>query len=613
MDDRSPHDSARDPEMTLPLDDEQLGRLVRAAVDDWKLPPQRLDGFTWRDRVAVAPRRVRPARLRAGAGGTVAAPLAAAALLTVFALVATSVGVAWLNARPAPAGASATPGGGTPGSEATTAPERLPEFEVSGAPLPTGSLLVQDEGVVRLLDLATGEEIASLANPWPEGTSYIYDLPEGGYVFVRVASQQRWGSQEQAVSVTVHLLDAAFREQRVIEAGPYAGFVDPSLDAEGPYGASALPTVDPAGRHAFIGWSRRTPEGWESGVDVIDLARWRVVQGIDLPAVRGLVGRAQSAVPEVFAPVVRVQPGGSLISIARSARDWTGTQGPGSELPDQEERWWLVLEDGRFGDPVAWSDAAQGPDEACRRILDEGFAGETSYYLLCEDPPGDLEVAAFPGRYTVRIIDLAEGGRHDVPLDGMVPDDGAVGTATQRSTLWVWQASGAIAEVDLVNWVARTMPDIGPVQSGSTSPLLRQLGELLVPAASAKPWHERGWASPRLLVPSADGSTLFALRPTIWDQGSGDVSAPPAVVRIDTATLQAIDVWPGLAAWESLLLSPDGRFLLLGAPAGLDANGRPDVSWKASIVALDTSSGEARLILGREGEGGLMVGTDPLG
>ena len=33
------------------LDDDQLAALVRAGVEDWRLPPQRLDQPTWRDRV----------------------------------------------------------------------------------------------------------------------------------------------------------------------------------------------------------------------------------------------------------------------------------------------------------------------------------------------------------------------------------------------------------------------------------------------------------------------------------------------------------------------------------------------------------------------------------
>ena len=45
-----------DPERTTrpnpePLDDAALGALVREIADDWRMPPQRLDDVTWRDRV----------------------------------------------------------------------------------------------------------------------------------------------------------------------------------------------------------------------------------------------------------------------------------------------------------------------------------------------------------------------------------------------------------------------------------------------------------------------------------------------------------------------------------------------------------------------------------
>lgn len=602
MDDRSPHDAARTPEMTQPLDDEQLGQMVRAAVDDWKLPPQRLDGFTWRDRVAVAPKLVRPARLGAGAGGTVAAPLAAAALLTVFALVATSVGVAWLNARPAPGGISATPGNGaTPGSEATTAPERLPEFEALGAPLPSGSLLVQDEGIVRLLDLATGEATASLPNSWPGGAPYVFELPGGGYVHVNVATEEPWGSDEQGIAVTVRVLDAQFRERDLIEAGRYLGSPDPALAVDRqPFAASAWPSLDPSGRYLYLGWSRRVAGTWESGVEVLDLEAARVADRFSLPELPATV---DGVAMEALAPAVHAQADGSFIGIGRASRDWPVMQGPGTEIPDTEERWWVVRDGGQFGEPEPWIDPTEGPG-GCRRVLGEGFAAEVMYYVLCEDRTSG---------YLVRIQDLAEGGLHDVALEGMTRDASPVGVVIRGSTLWVWQASGAIAEVDLVDWTARTMPDIGVdrFEAASSDPL-RHLAEMLVPTAVAKPWHEDG-ASARLLAPSADGSRLFALRPTIWNESNGEVIAGPAVWVIDTMTLQAVGRWKAIAAWESLDLSDDGRFVFLAGPGGLDANGNPDVSWKSSIVAIDSASGEVRLVLGRAGEGGLRVGTDPLG
>jgi hypothetical protein len=587
--------------MTLPIDDEQLSRLVRAAVGEWQLPPQRLDGITWRERVAVAPTRVRRAGLGGrAAGGRVAAPVAAAALLTAFALVATSIGVAWLNARPAP-GASGTPGSTrTPGGETTPAPQHLPEFALSGSPLPAGSMVVQEDGIVKLLDLTTGKAIASLPNSWPGGAPYIYELPGGGYVHVNVATEEPWGSDEQGVVVTVRVLDARFRERDLIEAGRYLGVPDPSLAADRqPFGAIAWPSLDPSGRYLFLGWSKRVAGAWESGVDVWDLEQARLTHQFSLPAVPASV---DGVAVEVFAPVVHAQADGSLISIGRSSRDWTVMQGPGSEIPDKEERWWVVRDGRRFGDPQEWIDPTEGA--ACRRVLDEGFAAEVMYFILCEDPRSG---------YVVRIQDLAEGGLHDVVLEGMTRDDSPVGTSIRGSTLWVWRASGAIAVVDLNDWTARTVPDIGldGFETTSSDPL-QQLAEMLVPTAVAKPWHEDG-ASRRLLVPSADGSRLFALRPTIWNNATGDVIAPPAIWLIDATTLQAVGQWKALAAWESLKLSEDGRFLFLGAPGGLDANGHPDVSWKSSVVALDSGSGEARLVLGRAGEGGLRVGTDPLG
>lgn len=607
MDHRPLHD-ARTHEVRTPLSDERLAELVRDAVDEWHLPPRRLDEVTWRERVGVSPARVRAVRPAARAGG-VATPLIAAAVLTVFALVAASLGVAWLNARPAPRpGASGGAASGEPTPSGGAAPQPLPEFATSGSPLPAGSLVVQTEGVIKLVDLATGEATASLPNSWPEGTPYIFELPGGGYVHIGTSVETPWGSEEQVATVTVEMLDAEFRELGVVEAGRYVGHRDAELGDDGPFGASVVPSVDPSGRYAFIGWSRRVAGAWESGVDIVDLQRTRVIDQLVLPnAASSVDGTAL----EVLAPVVRAQAeGGSLLSIARASRDWTRHQGPGTGVPDKEERWWISRDGEQFSDPVDWIDPTADAAGGCERILDESFAAEVMYYVLCEARKGDDPT----GGYVVRIQDLAEGGLHDVPLDGMAPDDSAVGTAVRGSTLWVWQASGAIAEVDLADWNARTVLDIGTDRSvTSASDPLRQLGRMLVPSVSAKPWHEDGSANRRLLVPSPDRSLLYALQPTIWDISSGEITVPPAVWVIDATTLQAVDRWDALASWETLQLSGDGRFAFLGAPGGVDARGEPDVSWKASLVALETSTGEARLILGRVGDGALLVGTDFLG
>src|SRR5512144_1446237 len=63
------------------IDDDQLGALVRARVEDWRMPPQRLDQPTWRDRVgarSTARRRGWLARLGRPAGAAVLATVVVA-------------------------------------------------------------------------------------------------------------------------------------------------------------------------------------------------------------------------------------------------------------------------------------------------------------------------------------------------------------------------------------------------------------------------------------------------------------------------------------------------------------------------------------------------------
>jgi len=79
-------------------DDEQLGALVRSVADDWRMPPQRLDQPTWRDKTAAGMMRQRPWLAR------LAGPASAALVATVILALA----AVWLTSprgepsRPAP-------------------------------------------------------------------------------------------------------------------------------------------------------------------------------------------------------------------------------------------------------------------------------------------------------------------------------------------------------------------------------------------------------------------------------------------------------------------------------------------------------------------------------
>ena len=86
---------------SAPLDDDQIGALVRAVADDWQMPPQRLDRPTWRDLTARGGPR-RRGRLARVAGPAVAAVLATVAVAFV---------AVWLTSpRPHPAVSGASPG-----------------------------------------------------------------------------------------------------------------------------------------------------------------------------------------------------------------------------------------------------------------------------------------------------------------------------------------------------------------------------------------------------------------------------------------------------------------------------------------------------------------------
>ena len=142
------------------LDDDQLAALVRAGVEDWRLPPQRLDQPTWRDRVGArgtGRRRGWFARLgRSGRGGRAGhGPRRVRRGLADVAALERSD-----RRRVADATGGVADVGRTPRRAASPSPDPaasgLPVLQLNGALPDPSRVMVRSDATYRLVDLSTG-------------------------------------------------------------------------------------------------------------------------------------------------------------------------------------------------------------------------------------------------------------------------------------------------------------------------------------------------------------------------------------------------------------------------------------------------------------------------
>jgi hypothetical protein len=82
---------------------------------------------------------------------------------------------------------------------------------------------------------------------------------------------------------------------------------------------------------------------------------------------------------------------------------------------------------------------------------------------------------------------------------------------------------------------------------------------------------------------SPDGRLLYAA-------GVGQRGGSSGIWVFDAHTLRLLERWPASAAYESLALLDDGRWLLAIGRPGVADDGRP-ADWKTSVTVHDTRTG----------------------
>jgi hypothetical protein len=552
--------------------DEELGALVRAVVDRWQPPPQRLDRPSWRDRTAERLRPVagtpRAGRALRGGGGRSLAGLGLAATLTVvLALVVASIG-STVDPRIDPETDDAAP---------------LPKLQLEGDPPFSRVVVSVLEGGYQSVDLATGDLVPSDLSGWTSGPRRLVRLPEGDFACACVELRESRDGRSVTGVLEVRRYDEELTEVGRSVVRRYHGEAEPGDGDTRPVRLALRP--GPPGL-LFVGWALAGPAGPSAGVHVLDMTAGRIVATADLDGDAAPAGGSS-----LFeAPIVEVDPGGrrAVISVARDA----------SDADSSRTRWLADLDPSTRALTTTPLADVDGPAGRCDPVT-AGFAADGAFVELCgaerdetrvrrRAPDGSiLGEAAVPAWLgsagNVRALD--PGGRH----------------------AWIWNPDGdELARLDLITGESQARR-----LSGAGTSL--DLGRWIAPVARAKAVVGPEGESPLALV---DGR--------LYVPESGPASQPHAGTRlrvVDAATLDVVSTLTLPAPIVTLAPAGDRWLVVAGAPGpervqcGANpvlpcASGQvPDLRpvREASVAVVDLTSGRTIALAGRLGASPLLV------
>ena len=474
----------------------------------------------------------------------------------------------------------------------------LPAITVGIGPHPSEPFPVDVDGL-RLADPTTGalgERIGMTGS-----NDAIFRGDDGGWwciCFTRTG-----GADEETATAEIRRVDATGRLTARAPVGEYRSVGSPSSPD---YSNRFDIELGPGERTAYLASGTRTGDAWAVAVEAIDMATSKVVGrtvlgGVAFPEVPSpspSPAFASGGIEHYFSgPYMRLSPDGRRLLVWA----WVETYSPAGQQAGPVPHAWLI---------DVGPDAPEG-SIGTLAPLNESLAGRLRSCFWTAWTASD-EIAATcwptdPARTTITLSLFTPDGTEtgSVAIAGATNGWLAEPVLDRANRLaYFWQPNEHILRrVDLDRQrVDELKVDPAVTVTGPTDPGSGAGGT----STGARPdWalfssDMRLYYGPHLLA-EAGGGRLFALGVLPSEGNSrGFTFASTGIWVFDAAGLALVDRWEAVAAYGSIGLSGDGRWLLAIGSPGSDEDANP-ANWQASITVHDLSDGRPALQLGSLG------------
>ncbi|MBF8289315.1 MAG: hypothetical protein HW391_283 [Chloroflexi bacterium] len=468
----------------------------------------------------------------------------------------------------------------------------LPDVVLLRSPAPTRLLTVYAGGL-RWLDPATGR---MSGDPYSAPRSGLFVDGEGRALCVCL--EVPWSQSGSMTRVTLRRYDAGVETARTtlyeLQSVEQDVFGDPiQVDAE----------ISRDGRQLWLAHAVRTAEGWQIGVDRVDLATLAVEASFALDPVPVPAADAADAADQVPGPSptgwitqaesavrvsIRASPDASRLSVVVSVFSEPHQQ----RIPAFQQARFVIPAELAPGDSatseVSVHDAT---DDPCDPEL-SAWATDRDFITICTRREG-IGVQPY-----VRVETFGAGAR-DVAVG---PPVGAIDwdwlLDTQDGVLYRWSSLAHVfTRLDLATGATATLEiDRARVGTGDQRPWTAPL-----PGPNS-PWVPLAGDDQSLRVTravgSADGSLIYALGfRSVADDIRDDRTASTGIWVIDPHAVELVARWAPAAHYNEIGLTPGQEYLSTVALAGLDGEGSP-ADWAASVWFHDPRSGQVVEVLG---------------
>lgn len=471
----------------------------------------------------------------------------------------------------------------------------LPTITIGNGPHPTERFPVDVAGL-RLVDPATGSLGPQLGLRGE--TDAIFTPPDGAGWWC-VCFGHSAGADNETVTVEIKHVDPSGQVSLRRTVGEYKSTAPPP--AQDFYNRFDL-VVSPDKRMVYLANGTRAGLTWSVAIDVIDFETGKVTAHSDLgtyvipPRTGPSMPPEQGTVENYLnGPSMRMSPDGRQILVWASVETYDSSSGESQAAIPQG--WHIDIDpdaaDGSVGRVTPLGSAFVDRLRACGFIVWTNVHEIAGVCWPIDGSSSTVTLILFdPSGTALGHIDLV--GAADSWITDPVLD-------RANRLVYLWQPGGhVLSRVDLDR---RTIDQlkVDPAATGGGP----SGGPFDGPGSGQPPdWATFGsdmhlYYRPQLLA-EPGGRRLFALG--VLEQQTSDQYgyASSGIWVFDGGGLSLLDHWEALAAYGSIALSRDARWLLATGEAGVDAEGR-QANWETSLTVLDAADGRPALQLGRLG------------